>query len=257
MAEQPAKSKKQQDFDEYKAWLAGAKGEAKIKLSPVNVLKYQQLKKEGKTDAEIIKALEERQKTSNAKAAATRAETAKKKTEAKSAEKAAAKATTQKNNASAAAAKATTKKNNAPAAAAVNGTTAANAGQSKSALANKLMKNDAAKMKAAGIKFLPASYKEYVAARKAGRSNDDIFAELKVKYPFDMVVKRATTKKNNGAAAKANGAAAAKANGAVAAPAKGQWVCEKCRFVSNSNTRKNNKKNNGRTANNFTYGYYE
>lgn len=123
--------------------------------------------------------------------------------------------------------------------------------------ADKAMKNAAASMKASGVKFTGPSYTEYKAAKIAGRNNSDIFEELKVKYPVDVVIKRASTRKNTSkvAAAKANngvgvGAVPAKANNGATSAVKGSYVCEKCRFVSNSNTRKNNKKNN---AVNYSY----
>jgi hypothetical protein len=110
--------------------------------------------------------------------------------------------------------------------------------------------------------------KHFTAQKKAGKSEEEIFVEMKAMFPKyienesgarkAVVAKRAVTMKK---ANVANGAKGAN----VVAPAvvgnsgasKGQYVCDRCRLVAN-NTRKNNKpKNNGRQANNFTYGFYE
>jgi hypothetical protein len=221
-------------------WLRG-KG-----LSPAvpNPSIYMKAKKEGKSDEEIVALIQEKQ-----------AERAKTRTN-----KAAAKATTKKANAPAAAAVAAGPSQPATA---VNGVTAANAAvgavatkknrSNKQLAADKELKNTAAAMKAKGIKFTGPSYKEYKAAKAAGRNNSEIFEELKAKYPTvnaegkPIVTKRTSTKKN--VAAKANNGvgaapAAAKANNGVSA-VKGSYVCEKCRLVAN-NTRKNNKKNNAK-----------
>jgi hypothetical protein len=119
-----------------------------------------------------------------------------------------------------------------------------------------------------GIRYGPNSMKHYTAERKAGRTEGEILEEMKGLFPKffvnesgatkKVVKKRAVTMKK---ANVANGAKGAN----VVAPAvvgnsgasKGQYVCDRCRLVAN-NTRKNNKpKNNGRQANNFTYGFYE
>lgn len=105
--------------------------------------------------------------------------------------------------------------------------------------ANAAMKNTATKLKAAGVKFLGASYKEYKAAKAAGRTNDDIFAELKAKYPaVNNTGKPIVTKRAVAVTKRANAVAPVAA--AVNAPA-GSYVCDRCRLVTN--TRKNNKKN--------------
>lgn len=116
--------------------------------------------------------------------------------------------------------------------------------------ANAAMKNTAAKLKAAGVKFLGASYSEYKAAKAAGRTNDDIIAELKAKYPaVNNTGKPIVTKRAVAVTKKAN-AVAPVAAAAVNAPA-GSYVCDRCRLVTN--TRKNNKKNMYNMGNNAFY----
>jgi len=234
----PGQSAANAALKEASEWLRG-KG---LSAAVPNPSIYMKAKKEGKSDEEIVALIQEKQ-----------AERAKTRTN-----KAAAKATTKKANAPAAVAAA------ANVAVAVNGVAgpavAAPAQKNRSnkqLAADRQLKNTAAAMKAQGIKFTGPSYKEYKAAKAAGRNNSDIFEELKVKYPAvnaegkPIVTKRASTRKNTSkvAAAKANNgvaaiAAPARANNGVTA-VKGSYVCEKCRLVAN-NTRKNNKKNNAK-----------
>ena len=221
MADQPAKVRTaaqqaaNQAGKNAAAWLA-AKGLSK-QIPYLAMVK--KMKKEGKSSTEIEAAV--KAKINN-------------NTRARANKKAAPKNGTKKNNGAAAKANNGTKKNNA----------AAKMRTPAQLAANAKMRNTAAAMKAKGIKFTPASFKNYKAAKLAGRSNDDIFAEFKDKYPAvnaegkPIVAKRAVTAK----APKAPTAIAA-APLAVNAPA-GSYVCDRCRLVTKNATRKNNTKAN-------------
>lgn len=233
MADQPAKKVRtaaQQAANQLgknaAAWLA-AKGLSK-QIPYLAMVK--KMKKEGASSPEIEAAV--KAKINN-------------NTRARVNKKAAPKNGTKKNNGAAAAAKANnaTKKNNA----------AAKMRTPAQLAANAKMRNTAAAMKAAGIKFTPASFKNYKAAKLAGRSNDDVFAEFKSKYPAvnaegkPIVAKRPATAK----APKAPTAAAAVAATANASAPVGSYVCDRCRLVTN--TRKNNM---SASMNNNSFRYF-
>jgi hypothetical protein len=116
--------------------------------------------------------------------------------------------------------------------------------------ADKKMKNLKAAFNSHNIKYGAPSMKHFKEQKALGRSNSEVYEEMKGMFPRftvnntgakkAVVVKRAVTaKKANAAPRAANVVAVANNQGAV----KGQYVCEKCRFVAN-NTRRNNRPNN-------------
>lgn len=199
---------------------------------------YAKMKKEGKSDDEIAAAI--KQKMNNT--TATR--------KAKSANKAAAKAVAQGNlnneplGATAAQIKALSK----PAPASAPSTPKAKSAAKEAA--DKAQSNTGQKFKNRGLKAYPQAVSYYIMQKKAGKSDETIFEEIKGKPNLQKAPAR--TKKNN-AAKKGNAVAAVAplaankgANVVVAnkGVAKGQYVCDRCRLVANNTTRKNNKKNN-------------
>ncbi len=131
--------------------------------------------------------------------------------------------------------------------------------------ANAKMKEMKAKFNAANIKYGANSMKHFTARKKDGKSEEEIFVEMKEMFPKytvnetgakkAVVAKRAVTMKKANGAKGVNGVRPANVVGPAvvgnAGVAKGQWVCDRCRLVAN-NTRRNNKpKNNSRAGNNF------
>jgi hypothetical protein len=127
--------------------------------------------------------------------------------------------------------------------------------------ANAKMKEMKAKFNEKGIKYGSNSMKYYKEQKVAGRSEEEVLAEMPAKFPKytinesgakkAVVAKRAVTMKkaaNNGA----NVVAPAVVRNAGVA--KGQYVCDRCRLVAN-NTRKNNKPKNYTNMNNNAFYY--
>jgi hypothetical protein len=198
---------------------------AGLKAPVTNISAVIKMKNEGATDAEIIEAMRAKQANNNATRKA-----------AKSAPK------TPKATTAAEAATATTKKNNNTAS-----TTSTKVKSTKQADRNTGQKDLATKFKNQGLKFYGAAVKYYTEQKKAGKSNNDIFAEIKAKPNLQQQ----TRTRKNATAKPANVVAPAptKMNGQVTmnkGVPKGSWVCEKCRYVGNNTTRKNNNKNNSK-----------
>lgn len=220
-------------------WLKDHGKSAAIPL-PELVMKLQA---ESKSDEEILAAVNARKSNANTK----RAQTVAAKKEAKTA----AKAAPAKVNAAPTGNAAPPKANN----------TTAKVRSAAQQAADQRMKNLKAKFNQHDIKYGGPSQKYFTEQKKAGKNESAIFEEMKGKFPkFEVteagekkvvVAKRVTVKKAN------NGSKAAAVAVANTGAASGSYICERCRMVTNGTRKNNSPKNNGRQANNFTYGYYE
>lgn len=206
---------------------------AKLKAPVTNIAAVVKMQNEGKPDAEIIAFMEAKQASNNAtrKAAKT------------------AKATAPKATTAAMAATAVEKKNNNTAS-----TTSTKVKSNRQTSRNTGQKDLATKFKNQGLKFYGAAVKYYTEQKKAGKSNNDIFAEIKAKPNLQQQTR---TRKNTAPkAANVVAPAPTKMNGQVTmnkGVPKGSWVCEKCRYVGNNTTRKNNNKGNNSNAPGYWY----
>ena len=235
MADQPAKkvrSEKQLAANEASR-KAGQEAmrfleERELKKSVINAAYYRQQKKAGKSNSEIADEIRARQN---------------------------ARAGTKKNNKPKAASNGAA--GPAAAAAANNGTRKIRS--AKQVAADQALRNLKKTFNAQGVKWVGPSLKEYKAEKAKGRNNNSIFANLKGKFPAmtvnetgaakPVVYKRAASKKPN----------VAPVPGPVAVNApKGSYVCERCRLVTNSATRKNNAapRNNTSGANFNAPGFW-
>lgn len=229
MSNQSAKKERSQKLVAQNQKLAAAAKllkNAGLKGSAPDLWKVIREREAGKNDAAILANIKAKQNANNATRKAA-------KNAAKSA-KSATKAATVKNKPANATGNAAPKeKSNAKVAAAT------------------AQKNLGAKFAAQGLKFYPAAVKYFTEQKKAGKNEATIFEEIKARNNLKAAPVR--TKKNTGAA-KANNVAPVPVMGATVAnkgAVKGQYICEKCRFVANNTTRKNNNKKNN--AVNYTY----
>lgn len=109
----------------------------------------------------------------------------------------------------------------------------------------KMMQNAVAALNAAGVKYGSNSISYYFAQRKAGRSNSEVLAEMKAKFPkFNETGKKVVSKRTVKAKPAAPAAVAPLAPAANVSAPKGSYVCEKCRLVANNTTRKRANSNN-------------
>ena len=231
MADQPKKPRTaaQAAQNEKQRQAAAALKAAGLKAFVPNVTYYIQQEKAGKAKETIIEEVRQRQ------------------TERAAAPKAPKKATAAANAAPKAAPSGNGNgtRNNKPAAPA-NASTARKGRSVAQQAANQKLRNMKAAFNTHNIKYGAPAMKHFKEQKALGRSNSEIYAEMKGMFPKftvnesgakkAVVAKRAVTAKK---AVNVVPVAVVGNQGAV----KGQYVCEKCRLVAN-NTRRNNRPNN-------------
>ncbi len=216
------RSPKQQERNEKLRKATKLLKNAGLKAPVADISAVVRMQNEGKPEAEIVAAMKAKQANNNATRKA-----------AKSAPKPPATP------------KATKKNNNN--AASTTSTASTKVKTEKQASRNAGQKSLAQKFKNAGVKFYGHAVKYYTEQKKAGKSNNDIFAEIKANPDFQVQTRarKNTTAKAANVVAPAANKTTAKNKGI----AKGSWVCEKCRLVANNTTRKNNNNKNKNNKN--------
>jgi hypothetical protein len=221
------RSPKQQERNEKLRKASKLLKNAGLKAPAPNIMAAIKMQNEGKSDDEIIAAIKEKQSSNNATRKA-----------AKNAKPATAKVATKKNT-TVSVKPANNTSNTAS-------TTSTKVKSGAQASRNEGQKSLAQKFKNQGLKFYGAAVKYYTDQKKSGKTNNVIFSEIKERPNLQeqtRMRKNTTVKAANVVAPAANNASkkSVVVNKGVA---KGSYVCEKCRYVANNTTRKNNKKNN-------------